>query len=470
MKTKKLTTVVSIALTGNRLYAALLRRAGGRTQVVRSMQTSLALDPLNNDPQLVGRELRRHLEEAGIGERRCIVSLPLRWAFVAPVDVPPELAAEDRDSYLELHAERSFPFGLEDLVRSTTWPRPGRATIVAIPLSYLNPLLAALTAAHLKPVAITLGILSLEGAAPGGARREGVDLLVGADGLEMAVRAGDGYAALRTLDDAILRDVDGTRFDGEMISRQMRITLGQLPAEMLGGVRRVTIHGAESLMRPLVEELRPTLAKLDLTLETAWAAEVKGSGLEAAPQVIGAGMRCLQGLSPVVDFLPQRESRWGAARRRIASRRSIWMGAAAALLVLAGGGTYGYQTYQLQRLQARWDAIGGDVKRVEEVEARVAKFRPWFDADAPSLRIWNDVATAFPERGTVWMTSLKITNLTDVVCDGKASDQNQYYRTTDSLMGMDGVRNFNTVKIGNDDRTLLFQFNFNWEPRRTHGS
>jgi Tfp pilus assembly PilM family ATPase len=202
MKIKKLSSLVSIAFTGTRLHAAQLRRSGNRVQVVRSMQAALALDPLNNDPQLVGRELRRHLTEAGITERRCVISLPLRWAFVLPVDLP-ELPEADRASFLALQAERSFPFAPEELSQATNWLAPRRATIIAMPLGYLSKLQSALTAAGLKVVSITLGITSLVDMDSADERRDGIDLLVGDEGLEMAVRAGSGYAALRPLDDAM---------------------------------------------------------------------------------------------------------------------------------------------------------------------------------------------------------------------------------------------------------------------------
>ena len=43
---------------------------------------SLSLDPLTADPELVGREIRNHLDAAGVRERHCIVAVPLKWALI----------------------------------------------------------------------------------------------------------------------------------------------------------------------------------------------------------------------------------------------------------------------------------------------------------------------------------------------------------------------------------------------------
>src|SRR5512136_3119981 len=108
LRGRRLTSLLALVLDGSRLEGAVLRRTNGSLQVQQSFQVALSLDPLTADPLLVGREIRNHLDAAGVRERACVAGLPLRWALTSHLELP-ELDAEDVESFLQLEAERSFP-------------------------------------------------------------------------------------------------------------------------------------------------------------------------------------------------------------------------------------------------------------------------------------------------------------------------------------------------------------------------
>ena len=74
-------TLLGLSFDGSRLDAALVRRTNGSVEIQKSFTAQLSLDPLTNAPELVGRELRKLLDEHGINERWCTVCLPLNWAL-----------------------------------------------------------------------------------------------------------------------------------------------------------------------------------------------------------------------------------------------------------------------------------------------------------------------------------------------------------------------------------------------------
>src|SRR5204863_5209968 len=88
LKTSRLSVSLGLALDGSRLDGVVLRRTNGSLQPQQSFSVSLSLDPLTADPELVGREIRNHLDAAGVRERHCVVGLPLKWALTTHVDVP----------------------------------------------------------------------------------------------------------------------------------------------------------------------------------------------------------------------------------------------------------------------------------------------------------------------------------------------------------------------------------------------
>ena len=67
------------------------------------------MNPLNSDPALVGRELRNHLDAAGIKERNCVFCVPLGWALSIQTKVP-NIPDADLQSFLAIEAERGFPY------------------------------------------------------------------------------------------------------------------------------------------------------------------------------------------------------------------------------------------------------------------------------------------------------------------------------------------------------------------------
>src|SRR5882724_5037992 len=107
LKRQRLPSLLGLALDGGRLDGVVVRRTNGSLEVQQSFSVSLSLDPLTADAELVGREIRNHLDAAGVRERHCVVGLPLKWALATVVDVP-ELPEEDVAGFLELEAERGF--------------------------------------------------------------------------------------------------------------------------------------------------------------------------------------------------------------------------------------------------------------------------------------------------------------------------------------------------------------------------
>src|SRR4030095_13478386 len=103
-------SVLGLALDGSRLDGVVLRRSNGSLQVQKTFTATLALNPLNADPELVGREIRNHLDQAGVRERRCVVGVPLNWALSLQTKVP-DLPEEDVEGFLQVEAERGFPYG-----------------------------------------------------------------------------------------------------------------------------------------------------------------------------------------------------------------------------------------------------------------------------------------------------------------------------------------------------------------------
>ena len=67
---RKLSNVLGLALDDSRLEGVVLHRHNGSLEAARRFTATLSLDPLTNDPELVGREIANHLQAAGVRDER----------------------------------------------------------------------------------------------------------------------------------------------------------------------------------------------------------------------------------------------------------------------------------------------------------------------------------------------------------------------------------------------------------------
>ena len=241
LKKQRGSSVLGLAFDGHQLEGIVLRRANGSVQVRQTFSAALALDPLHADPELVGREIRNHLDKAGIRERRCVVCLPLSWALILQIKIP-NLPEADVDSFLQIEAERGFPAGHETLSiansRFRTTSGEQFAMLAAISKNHLTQLERALKSAQLRPVSFSLGISALQGSETA----QGVVTLVpGHSSVDLQVTCGGGVAALRTLDGII---------ETEGVQKQIRGSKSHakfLPKNWDGSARRRVRWGCSSL-------------------------------------------------------------------------------------------------------------------------------------------------------------------------------------------------------------------------------
>src|SRR5262249_44920748 len=137
----------------------------GKTGAVteRTVNAALSLDVLHPEAELVGREIKNHLDAAGIRERRCVVAAPARWVMTQHTRIP-ELSPEDTTSFLQLEAEKGFPVDPAQLQIARSFQRSGGGryvTQLGVRKEQLEQLAAALKAAGLKPVSFTPGLAVL---------------------------------------------------------------------------------------------------------------------------------------------------------------------------------------------------------------------------------------------------------------------------------------------------------------------
>jgi hypothetical protein len=469
LKRGNLTSLLGLALDGSKLDGVVLRRTNGSLEVQQSFSVSLSLDPLTAATDLVGREIRNHLDAAGVKERNCVVGLPLKWALTTNVELP-QLPESDIASFLQLEAERGFHSDISTLhfAASRSQSKTGKqhAFLVGIPKNHLTLLEEALRAAKLKPLSFSLGITAL--LPPAAESSNGVlALAVGETHVGLEVTAGGGVAALRALEGAL--EMDGSRrvLQSELVGREARITLGQLPAEVRETVRRIRIFGPRDLSQQLADELELRLEPMGLKVELATRYSADEFGLQLpAETVVSAPLSLaadqLAGRKPPFELLPPRVTAWQQMVNRYASGKLRMAGAAAAAMFLIVAGAFGYQQWQLANLRSQWQGMSTKVKELEGVTQQIHQYRPWFDDSLRALTILKELTTAFPDDGVVSAKSVEIRDLNNVTCNGITRDSEAMFKIWENLRRSGNVTELHRPTTRGNKPPLQFTFDFRW--------
>jgi hypothetical protein len=469
LKQPRLSSLLGLSLDGSRLDGLALRRTDGALHIQQSFSVSLSLDPLTNAPELVGREIRNHLDAAGVRERQCIVGLPLKWALTTHIEVP-ELPEADVAGFLQIEAERNFPCDVQTLhIVTSRWQTSSgkhHATLIGIPKNHLVLLEQVLRAAKLKPVSFSLGIAALQ--PPGTEASNGVlALAVGESHVALQVTAGGGVVALRALEGALEAEGSQRVLHADLVAREARITLGQLLAELRETVRRIRVFGPRDLAQQLVDEMELRLDSAGLKVEsvTRYAAAEFGVQLPPEAPVLPAfslaagwlaGRRALfEFLLPKVTPLQQLAARYSSGRLRTVI-------SAAAAVALVAGGVFFVQQCQLWRLESQWAKIEPTKLQLDGMQDKIRQYRPWYDDSVRGLTILKRLTENFPEDGSVTAKTVEIRDLNTITCTGIARNYQALLKTVEKLRSVRQIPDVNLGPTRGQPPALQFTFNFQW--------
>jgi hypothetical protein len=466
-------SLLGISLDGRRLEAVVLRRSGDGFRVQNAFAASLELNLLTDAPELVGREIRNHLNHAGISERQCAVCLPLDWALTQHVQVP-ELPPEDVEAFLNTEAERGFPFAPDTLsIASSHCRAPSGAelaTLIAVPKEHLATLQKILKAAQLKPLSFSLGMPALQPVA--GAPGEGLAALgLSENNVELQVTCGGGIAALRALEGAM--EQDGVRKVpyADVVARDLRITLGQLPAEFRDSVRKLRIFGNREYFERFADDLtsRAKLMGLEVEVVRAYAQNQFGAGAAMpADAVVAPGLslaaRLLAGQGAEFEFLPPRVSAWQQFNNRYSSGRLAWASGAAGTVALLVVLAFLVQQWQLSHWRSKWETMKPRVTELDKMQQQIRRFRPWFDDSFRTMSILHRLTEAFPEDGSVSAKRIEIKDPGIITCRGIARDYPSLLKVRDRLRASKDLTDVQSPQM-QGKAPIQFSLQFRWSPR-----
>lgn len=459
-------SLLGLSFDGGRLDGVLVKRTNGSVEIKKAFSVSLSLDPLTAEVELAGREIRKQLDAEQIRERWCAVCLPLNWALTLTVKLP-ELPEADVADFLQVEAERGFPYGPEELMLAHSRFQTGGgdrfATLVGIPRDNVVRLDAVLQAAQLRPVTFSLGLTALTAEEAGGADGT-LALLPGESSVGLQISCGGGLVNLRTFDGAYEQVGAGRELQTGHIVRELRITLGQLPGEIREAMKRVRVFGRGEAATELAEELQAAARD--------WALKVEHVREHAATEhgvKIPAGMAISPALSLAVrqltgqggmEFLPPKISAWQQFAERYSSGKLAYAGAGAGTVAVVVLLAFLIQQIVLWHWQSKWSAIEPKVAEVTQMRDQIRRYRPWYDESVRTLGILKRITEAFPEDGAISAKSIELREPARVTCSGTARNREALIKALDRLRNS-GANDVH-IEMTRGNTPLEYTFNFQW--------
>jgi hypothetical protein len=393
----------------------------------------------------------------------------LKWALTAHTKLP-DLPEADIASFLQIEAERGFPCDVATLMlgvsRYETRSGEHHATLVGIPRNHVTLLERVLRAAQLRPASFSLGLAALQ-PAHAEASNGVLALSIGENHVGLQITCGAGIAALRALEGTLDTEAGQRRLHADVVAREARITLAQLPADVREAMRAVRIFGPRDLAQQLADEVELRLESMALKVElvSRYAAGDFGFQFPAETPVTSAfslAARYLAGSGPNLEFLPPKISTWQQLTTKYSSGKLQQAGVIAAAVAILLGGAFGFQQWQLWRLESQWGGMKQTVVEIQDLQAKIKQFRPWYDESIRGLTILRRLTEAFPEDGTVTAKTIEIRDLTTVTCSGVASDYQGLLRTLARLRTNPQMHEVALGTTRGQAPVMQFTFNLVW--------
>lgn len=445
-------SLLGLALAGDQQLAVChLTRTNGSASVVKAATLPLPAGFLHGDAPAAGRTLRDALTAAGFREHRCAVAFPTAWLMSHQTQAP-DLAPDDLASFLQLEAEKAFPIDPALLQLAASTCRTEDATYVtqlAARKEQLDRLTSVLTSAGLKPLSFAPGLALLPGVLPA-APAARLTVTLEPSGATFLISAGGGIAALRNVE------------ADDSLPRELRITLGQLPAPLRSGLRQLHLDGDEALLRPF---------EASLAAATGLPVAPRSTPARPLPEQIAehAARRLLESTpgAPALEFLPPRPSRLALLLARYDSKRLTLAAAGLATAALFTLGAFGWLEYRRFSLRSEWAALNAQSADLAAIQSLIRDYRPWYDSSFRSLGILRRVTENFPDNGSVTAKTFELRGPAAVSLSGTARDNPALLQTLDQLRKAPEIQDLKVDQI-RGKAPLQFTLTFRW--RDTSGS
>ncbi len=278
---------------------------------------------------------------------------------------------------------------------------------------------------------------------------------------------------MRSLGSALEGEGAQRRISADLVAREIRITVGQLPDGFADGPGKINVFGESALARPFVNEISPRLQAMGLKVEFMERASAAAFDKPVPADVAGSPALALaaayvKGADTWPDFLPPKVRPWQRlVSTGLSTQKLAWIGGAGATAALCVALAFGVQQWQISTLSKQWNSMAARVTALQGEQDQIKKFRSWYEPIA-SLRILRKLVESFPDDGTVSAKTVEIRDLATVTCSGVAADNSAFLKLHSKLSAAPQISDLHAEVRG--QKPLQFSLNYQWGGANGNGN
>jgi hypothetical protein len=431
--------ILGLAIDDRGAVATELHVHSGRAEIWAAGELIWKQELTADNAAELGDQLRRFLRDKGFSSRRVIVGLAAKWVLAREIDVPPA-DPEALAGLLGIQAERAFAINAGELIFDycgrTSATEKRRVLLFAAPRDVVERIRALTEAAGLRLESLTVSALAcgkaLSGAGP--ACRYG--LYARPTYCEFWDQSDDGPRFVRHV--PLVKDGTPADYTASLTSTIQRLILlssgqGQSPPH------RIAAYNACGLSHETVRQVNELLGPQIAVHDACAGLLSKGVRLSDRPEAMhsiaaaAVAMTVMGTDKPPVDFLNPRIGEHRASGRK---RIIAWAGGVAAVCFLSLGITAGIWRSNMRAVaayRAELEGLSGDVAAAREMVDRVAYARSWTSRQPHFLDYLRELTQAFPDEGSVWVTSLALNPDDTGSVVGKTRNEASFYAVLDKI-------------------------------------
>lgn len=465
-------TTLGLAIDESGVFVAEIGAGATRSTVRRAGHLAFEETLRSDNAAELGQQLRHFLRENHFSSKRAIVGIPTKWIAAKEVTTPPA-GADALAGMLSIQAERAFSLSASELVFDYCGQSSGTESstvmLLAARQQIIDQIETLAEAAGLQVQAVTVSALAFSHLS---SKKEA--------GQRYGLYARPGYCEFwsesagrpRSIKHVPMAGSNGTPDDpaaglASTIQRQILVASQQDQSPPY----RISVYDGGTLSNGVIERVNKQLGSQISIYDGR--DELKLAGLDTADdptraQAIAAGAVALTGLGtkrPSIDFLNPRIGRREASPRKRLIGWAVLAGVVAVVIV----GTVIFSWYstrsEIATYKEQLETMRADIDSARAVVERSTYAQSWTSQTPVFLDCWRQLTEAFPERGTIWATSLGLLDGSDGSLMGRAVNEAAALDVIDKIKQNENFSDVQTIHIrgvggSSNEKEFVVKFKF----------
>jgi len=438
-KTKK---VLGLAVEDNQILLAELHQSAARYRVIHTETFPLPSEAAFTEPDRWAADLQQFLRTHQFTAKEAVIGFPAKWLLVKESEIP-TVANDALGSVVQLMAEREFSLEMNDLVLDYTSSKltaaNSRLLVMATLRRRMEQILTAVRAAGLKVLSATSSSLALFPSSNSSSSAARYMVYLRSNYAEIVEQNG---ACFRSVKHVSFTHPDDRKADSAPLGLFQQLNnyfaLTPRPSGSADKDTLIIWNGAEpeTISLEILEQHlhRPFNIRNGFDAFDAkywdWQSTPESGKYVAPVSLAAVGLQ----VEPVaIDFLHSKVT----TQIKSSHKKPLLYSAAAVAVLFILGFSLAWNWHQDSRaiaeMTTQLEEHKAEIEVAEEFAQKITSVKTWYAGRPKVLDCMLELTEAFPEQGTIWVSSLALREDMRGIITGKSQNEAAFLDVLDKM-------------------------------------